>query len=72
MQVQQTAHMIGYCYNKNECWSGAIVSDMHDCRCKFNRHDNWLGATVKDMVNDSIQVLQTWLMGGCKCNLPGC
>ena len=39
VQVQQTAQMVGYCYNKYECWSGASVSDIHACRSKFNRHD---------------------------------
>ena len=27
---------------------------------------------MKDMANDWIQLLQTWLMVGCKCNLHGC
>ena len=72
VQVQQTAHIVGYCYNKYECWSVAVVSDMDACRCKFNRHDCWLGATVKDMENDRLQLLQTLLMVGCKCNLHGC
>ena len=45
-QVQQTAQMVGYCYNKYECWSGASVSDMHAYRSKFNRHDCFFGATV--------------------------
>ena len=63
--------MVGYCYNKYECWSRAIVSDMQACRCKFNRHDCWLEATVEDMANDWIQLLQTWLMVGCKCSLHG-
>ena len=67
-----TAHMVGYCYNKYECWSSAIVSDMYVCRCKFNRHDSCLGVTVKDMANDWIQLLQTLRMVGCKCNLHGC
>ena len=31
LQVQQTAQIVGYCYNKYECWSGASVSDMHAC-----------------------------------------
>ena len=39
VQVQQTAQMVGYCYNKYECWSGASVSDMHAYRSIFNRHD---------------------------------
>ena len=39
VQVQQTAQMVEYCYNKYECWSGVSVSDMHACRSKFNRHD---------------------------------
>ena len=39
VQVQQTAQMFGYCYNKYECWSGASVSDTHACRSKLNRHD---------------------------------
>ena len=29
LQVQQTAQMVGYCYNKYVCWSSASVSDMH-------------------------------------------
>ena len=64
--------MIGYCYNKYECWSSAIVSDMRACSCKFNRHNCWLGATLKDMTNDWIHLLHTWLMARCKCNLHGC
>ena len=43
--------MVGYYYNKYECWFSASVSDMYACRCKFNRHDCWLSATVKDMTN---------------------
>ena len=35
LQVQQTAHMVGYCYNKCECWYVVVVSDMHACRHKF-------------------------------------
>ena len=35
LQVQQTAQMVGYCYNKYVCWSGASVSDMHACMHKF-------------------------------------
>ena len=35
LQVQQTALMIGYCYNKYECWSGACVSDMRACMHRF-------------------------------------
>ena len=35
LQVQQTAQMVGYCYNKYECWSGASVSDMHACMHMF-------------------------------------
>ena len=58
MQVKQTAQMVGYCYNKYECWFHASVSDMHACRHKFNRHDCWLGAFVKDMANGWIQLLQ--------------
>ena len=27
--------MVGYCYNKYVCWSGAGVLDMHACRHKF-------------------------------------
>ena len=35
LQVQQTAQMVWYCYNKYECWSFASVSDMHACMHKF-------------------------------------
>ena len=35
LQVQQTAQIVGYCYKKYECWSGASVLDMHACRHKF-------------------------------------
>ena len=35
LQVQHTAQMVRYCYNKSVCWSGASVSDMHTCRHKF-------------------------------------
>ena len=27
--------MVGYCYNKYECLSGASVSDMHACMREF-------------------------------------
>ena len=57
VQVQQTAQMVEYCYNKYGCWCGASVSDMHVCRCKFNRHDCLLGATVKGMANGRMQLL---------------
>ena len=63
MQVQQTAQMVGYCYNKYECWSCASVSDMHACRRKFNRHDGWLGAIVKDMANGQMQLLKAMAEG---------
>ena len=39
---------------------------MHACKCKFNRHACCLGATVNDMTNGRMQLLQTWLMAGCK------
>ena len=32
----------------------------------------YINATVKDMVNDMVQLLQTWMMVGCKCNIHGC
>ena len=48
LQVQQTAQMVGYCYNKYKCWSGASVSDI--CINKFT-DTCWLHATVKDMRN---------------------
>ena len=35
LQVQHTTQMVGYCYNKYECWSGASVSDMHACMHMF-------------------------------------
>ena len=35
LQVQTTAQMVGYCYNKYECWSVASVSGVHACRHKF-------------------------------------
>ena len=35
------------------------------------RYDCWLDANVKDMGNDQMQLLQTWLMVGCKCNIHG-
>ena len=35
LQVQQTAQMVGYCYNKYEYWSGASVKDMHASMHKF-------------------------------------
>ena len=28
--------------------------------------------TVKDMTNGRMQLLQTWLMAGCKYNIHGC
>ena len=31
-----------------------------------------LDPTVKNMPNGRIQLLQTWLMVGCKCNIHGC
>ena len=53
LQVQQTAvcQMVGYCYNKYVCRSGASVSDMHACRHKFTEYDCWLDAIVEDMGN---------------------
>ena len=72
-QVQQTAHIVGYCYNKYVCWSGASVSDMHACRNTFTEcFDYWLDVIVKDMGNGRVQLLQTRLMVGCKCNIHGC
>ena len=50
LQVQQTAHMVGYCYNKYECWSGAIVSDMHACMHMFT------AAIVTDMADGRVQM----------------
>ena len=71
--MQQTAEMVGYCYNKYVCWSGASVSDIHACRHKFTVwYGCWLDATVKDMGNVRVQLLQTWLMVGCKYNIHGC
>ena len=71
--MQQTVEMVGYCYNKYVCWSGASVSDIHACRHKFIV---WFGclldATIKDMGNVRVQLLQTWLMVGCKYNIHGC
>ena len=52
-----SAQMVGYCYNKYECWSGASVSDMHACRHKFTDMNV---ATDKDMGNGRMQLLQTW------------
>ena len=43
--------MVGYYYNKYECWSGASVSHMHDCMYKFTDMTFCLDATVKDMGN---------------------
>ena len=60
LQVQQTAQMVGYCYNKYVCWSGASLSDMHACRHKFTEYDRWLDAIVKDMG-----------MAGCNCYRHG-
>ena len=67
LQVQQTAQMVGYCYSKYECWSGASVSDMHSCMHKFT-----------DMTVGYMQLLKTWEMArwpwlvvGCKCNIHG-
>ena len=51
--------MVGYCYNKYECWSSASVSDMRACRRKSNRYDFWLDATVKDMTKGRMQLLQS-------------
>ena len=39
---------------------------------KLNRQDWMLDPTVKNMPNGRIQLLQTWLMVGCKCNIHGC
>ena len=65
--------MVGYCYKKYVCWSGASVSDMQACRHKFAEcYDCWLDATVKDKGNGSVQLLQTWPMVGCKFNIHGC
>ena len=34
-------------------------------------YDCWLDETVEDMGNGQTQLLQTWLMVGCKCNILG-
>ena len=60
LQVQQTAQMVGYCYNKYEYWSGASVPDMHACRHKFT-----------DMTVGKMQLLKTWEMAGCNCYSHG-
>ena len=61
LHVQQTAQMVGYCYNKHVCWSGASVSDMQACRHMFTeRYDCWLDATVNYME-----------MAGCNCYRHG-
>ena len=62
--------MVGYCFNKYECWSGASVLDMHAGRHKFT--DITAGKMqLKDMENGQMQLLQTWLLVGCKCNMHG-
>ena len=33
---------------------------------------SYIDATVKDMGNGRVQLLQTWMMVGCKCNIHGC
>ena len=50
LQVQLTAQMVGYCYNKYKCWSGAIVSDMHACMHMFT------AAIVTDMADGRVQM----------------
>ena len=52
LQVHQTAQMVGYCYNKYECWSS--VSDMHACMHTFT-----------DMAVCKMQLLKTWEMTRC-------
>ena len=39
---------------------------MHACMHKFTDM-----TTVKDMGNGQMQLSQTWLMVGCKCNIHG-
>ena len=54
--------MVGYCYNKYECWSGSSVLDMHACgskfkvKCNCGRHGKWLDAIVTDMVDGLVQM----------------
>ena len=76
--------MVGYCYNKFECMSGASVLDMHAYRCKFKRHDcwtrvlvrcncerhgKWLDAIVSVMADGRVQMSYTWILIGWNCNL---
>ena len=60
LQVQQTAQMVGYYYNKYECWSSASVSDMHACRYEFT-----------EMTAGKMQLLKTWEMAWCNCYRHG-
>ena len=66
LQVQQTAQLVGYCYNKYVCWFGASVSDMHACMHKFTdmtvgkmqlfRYEKWPDAIATDMADGPVQM----------------
>ena len=40
--------MVGYCYNKHECWSGTSVTDSTDGGICYNKHECWSGTSVTD------------------------
>ena len=52
--------MVGYCYNKYECWSGASVKDMHASMHKFTH-----------MTVGYMQMLKTWEFARCNCYRHG-
>ena len=51
----ETAQLVGYCYNKYECWSHASVSDMHACMHKFTDM-TWPDAIATDMADGRVQM----------------
>ena len=61
--------MVGYCYT-------GPVQVYQTCMLVGTSLQNDMTAsldeTVKDLGNGRVQLLQTWLMVGCKCNIHGC
>ena len=49
-----------------------VITNMNAGPVQLYQTGMLVGATVKDMAHDWIQLLQTWLMVGYKCNLHGC
>ena len=62
--------------NRQHRWLDIAITNMNAgpvqvYQAQVYRYDCWLDATVKDMGNGQMQLLQTCLMVGCKCNIHG-